>query len=73
MIFNLDVSEKAKEVVFSFKAVTTNDATIYLNNVPVLAENSQKHLSLFVDSKLFFIILIKKFKKPLKVSKSPEK
>ena len=54
MIFNPDVSKHAQEVVFSRKAVTTNHATVYFNNDPVIRENFQKHLGLFLDSKLNF-------------------
>ena len=54
MIFNPDVSKQAQEVVFSRKAVTTNHGTVYFNNDPVIRENFQKHLGLFLDSKLNF-------------------
>ena len=52
MIFNPDVSKQAQEVVFSRKGITTNHATVYFNNDPVIRENFQKHFGLFLDSKL---------------------
>ena len=54
MTFNPDVSKQAQEVVFSRKGITTNHATVYFNNDPVIRENFQKHLGLFLDSKLNF-------------------
>ena len=54
IIFNPGVSKQAQEVVFSRKAITTNHATVYFNSDPVIKENFQKHLGLFVDSKLKF-------------------
>ena len=36
MIFNPDVSEQGQEVIFSRKAMTTNHATVYFNNAPVI-------------------------------------
>ena len=54
MIFKLDVSKQAKEVVFSCKAIATNHATVYSNKDPVIRENFQKHLGLFLDSTLNF-------------------
>ena len=54
MIFNLDVSKQAQEVVFYRKVITTNHATVYFNSDPVIRENFQKHLHLFLDSKLNF-------------------
>ena len=54
MMFNLDVSKQAQEVVFSRKAITTNHATVCVNNDPVTRENFQKHFGLFLDSKLNF-------------------
>ena len=53
MIFNPDVSKQAQELVFSRKGITTNHATVYFNNDPV-RENFQKHLGLFLYSKLNF-------------------
>ena len=46
--------KKAQEVVFSRKGITTNHATVYFKNDPVIRENFQKHLGLFLDSRLNF-------------------
>ena len=54
MILNPDVSKQAQEVVFSRKGITTNHATVYFKNDPVIRENFQKHLGLFLDSRLNF-------------------
>ena len=54
MIFNPDTSKQAQEIVFSRKANASNHKNVYLNNVPVIRENIQKHLGLFLDSKLIF-------------------
>ena len=54
MTFNPDVLKQAQEVVFSRKGIRTNHATVYFNNDPVIRENIQKHLGLFLDSKLNF-------------------
>ena len=50
MIFNPDVSKQAQEAVFSRKGITTNHATVYFNNNPVIRKNFQKHF----NSKLNF-------------------
>ena len=55
MIFNPDASKQAQEIVFSRKANASNHKTVYFNNVPVIRENIQKHLGLFLDSKLSFL------------------
>ena len=59
MIFNPDASKQAQEIIFSRKANTSNHATFYFNNVPVIRDNIQKHLGLFLDSKLRFFDHIK--------------
>ena len=64
MIFNPDVSKQTREVVFSGKAVAINHVTVHFNIFPVITENFQKHLGLFLDSKLnFFDHINKKIKK----------
>ena len=45
---------RLKRLFFSRKGITTNHATVYFNNHPVIRENFQKHLGLFLDSKLNF-------------------
>ena len=54
MTFNPDVSKQAQEFVFSRKGITTDYATVHFNNDPVIRDNFQKHLSLFLDSKRNF-------------------
>ena len=54
MIFNPDVSKQTQEIVFPLKGITANHATVYFNNDPLISENFQKHLGLFLDSKLNF-------------------
>ena len=67
MIFNPDASKQAQEIVFSRKANASNHKTVYFNNVPVIRENIQKHLGLFLDSKLnFFDHINEKIKKATK-------
>ena len=67
MIFNPDASKQAQEIVFSCKANASNHATVYFNNVPVIKDNIQKHLGLFLDSKLsFFDHINEKIKKATK-------
>ena len=67
IIFNPDASKQAQEIVFSRKANANNHATLYFNNVPVIRENIQKHLGLFLDSKLsFFDHINEKIKKATK-------
>ena len=67
MMFNPDALKQAQEIVFSRKANASNHGTVYFNNVPVIRENTQKHLSLFFDSKLnFFDHMNKQIKKTSK-------
>ena len=67
MIFNPDASKQARETIFSRKANASNDATVYFNNVPVIRDNIQKHLGLFLDSKIsFFDHINEKIKKATK-------
>ena len=55
MMFNPDTLKQAQEMVFSGKTNASNHKTVYFNNVPMRRENIQKHLSLFLDSKLSFL------------------
>ena len=67
MIFNPDASKQSQEIVFSREANASNHETVYFNNVPVIRENIQKHLGLFLDSKLsFFDHINEKIKKATK-------
>ena len=45
---------RPKRLFFSRKEITTNHATLYFNDDPVIRENFQKNLGLFLDSKLNF-------------------
>ena len=64
MVFNPDTSKQAQETVFSRKASASNRGTVYFNDAPVIRENIQKHLGLFLDSKLnFFDHINEKIKK----------
>ena len=73
MIFNSGVSKHPQEFVFCQKAITTNHATVYFNYNPVIRENLQRQLGLFIDCKVNFSGHInEKMKKQLKVSTSPE-
>ena len=54
MLFNLDPSEPAQEVLFSRKKKTQSHPEISLNNIPVERSSYQKHLGLILDEKLNF-------------------
>ena len=67
MIFNPGASKQAQEIVFSRNANASNHETVYFNNVQVIRENIQKHLGLFLDSKLsFFDYINEKIRKATK-------
>ena len=67
IIFNPDASKQGQKIVFSCKASATNHRTVYFKNVPVIRENIQKHLGLFLVSKLnFFDQINEKIKKATK-------
>ena len=56
-----------QEIAFFRKASTINHGTINFNNVPVIRQHVQKHLGLFLDSKLkFFDHVNEKIKKATK-------
>ena len=54
MSFNPDISKQAQEVIFSRKKKKVNHPNILFNNSPVIQSQSQKHLGMFLDSKLDF-------------------
>ena len=60
MTFDPGVSKQAQEVVFSRKAIANNHSIVYFNSVPIIRKNFQKHVGLFLDSKLHFFDYIKK-------------
>ena len=59
MSFNPDPSKQAKEVIFRRKTTKKIHPKIFLNNIAVSKVNSEKHLDLHLNSKLFFDIHIK--------------
>ena len=56
-IFNSDASKQAQEITFSHKANASNHEIVYFNNVPMIRENIQQHLGLFLDSNLVSLII----------------
>ena len=52
MLFNPDASKQAQEVVFSRKILTI--MTSSFNNMLLNSKNTQKHLGLYLDTKLNF-------------------
>ena len=55
MSFNPDPTKQAQEVIFSHKVQTTNHPPLFFNeNVVPKYSKIQKHLGMFLDSKLNF-------------------
>ena len=54
MSFNPDPSKQAQEVIFSRKIKKPNHPELIFNNIPVNQTPYQKHLGMFLDSKLNF-------------------
>ena len=59
MLFNLELTKQAQEVVFSRKSQKVTHPTVYFNNSPVIESFSQKHLGIHLDEKRSFIHHIK--------------
>ena len=59
MLFNLEVTKQAQEVVFSRKSQKVTHPTVYFNNSPVIQSFTQKHLGFHLDEKCNFIHHIK--------------
>ena len=59
MSFNTDPTKQAQEDTFNRKTTKKIHPKIFFNNIPVSKADSQKHLGLHLDSKLFFDIHIK--------------
>ena len=59
MSFNPDPIKQVQNVIFSRKTTKKIYPKIFFNNIPISKANSQKHLGLHLDSKLFFDIHIK--------------
>ena len=54
MNFNPDATEQVQELIFSCKLQTTNHPPLFFNENAVLQTTFQKHLGMFLDSKLSF-------------------
>ena len=54
MLFNLDITKQAQEVIFSRKSTITNHPTVFFNEAPVAHTSCQKHLGMHLDEKLNF-------------------
>ena len=54
MSFDPDPHKQAQEVIFSRKITKTNHPTLIFNDNPVHQVALQKHLGMFLDSKLNF-------------------
>ena len=54
MSFNPDPTKQAQELIFSRKVQTTNHPPLFFNENVVLKTAFQKHLGMFLDSKLNF-------------------
>ena len=59
MRFNSDPTKQAQEAIFSRKTTKKIYPKTFFSNIPVSEANSQKHLGLYLDWKLFFHIHIK--------------
>ena len=60
MPFNLDKSKQAQEVIFSHKTQRVIHPPAIFNNMPVVRSSCQKHLGIYFDEKLNFLIILKK-------------
>ena len=54
MSFNPDWAKQAQEIIFSREKNATTHPTLFLNNSEIKLSSNQKHLGLFLDSKLSF-------------------
>ena len=54
ILFNLDPTKPAQEVLFSTKKETQNHPTLNFNNIPVERASFQKRLGVILDEKLNF-------------------
>ena len=63
MSFNPDPTKQAQELIFSRKVQTTNPPPLFFNENIVLKTTLQKHVGLFLDSKLNFSEHLKNFQK----------
>ena len=65
MNFNPDRTKQAQELIFSRKVQTTNLPPLFFNENVILQTTLQKHLGMFLDSKLNFSEHLKLFFKKL--------
>ena len=54
MNFNPDATKQAQELTFSRKVQTTNHPLLFFNENVIQQTTPQKHLGMFLDSKLNF-------------------
>ena len=54
MSFNPDPIKGTQKVIFSGETITQNHPIIYFNQNPIMQTNSQKHLGVFLDTRLDF-------------------
>ena len=54
MSFNPDPNKQAQELIFSHRVQMTNHPPLLFNEIVVLKTTLQKHLGMFLDSKLNF-------------------
>ncbi len=54
MQFNPDITKQAIEVIFSWKKVKPDHATLSFNDIPVARKTFTKHLGVILDDKLNF-------------------
>ena len=66
--FNPDKSKQAQVVIFSGKTQRVIHPPAIFYNIPLVRSSCQKHLGIYLDGKLnFLIILKKKFQKQTKL------
>ena len=59
MLFNLDVTKQAQEVILFHKSNKTDHPVVYFNEAPVAKASSQKHPGMHLDEKLNFNTRVK--------------
>ena len=52
--FNLDINKQAQEIIFSCRLQKSNHPSLTFNGTSVTQSEIQKHLGMFLDSKLDF-------------------
>ena len=68
MLFNLDVTKQAQEVILFHKSNKTDHPAVYFNEAHVAKASSQKHPGMHLDEKLNFNThLRRKLQKPIRV------